>query len=467
MKKLFIYTFFGILLTLNTAFADVVIKFIAMNPSDQTTEKMPIRYDLPKGCKGEDVLDAGGFSLRYDIENDRYFIEGDISLAPKESKVFQIVVKDIWKVPDAKLDLLRDHIQDKMVELESLGMGDKSQLIGKSMLQRIEDIKTDQSEAKPIEERIKAYGANVKKLDTIESDMLVLSGIGVDTSQEKIITIVCEVTNKTKRKREYSFRHYFLPEVNSSDIVDTGGLELGYDLDKTQLYVHSEIELAPEEVKRYEIKVKDVWHIKSIELDSMDGEAKKIIEQLSETEYEKLGQYLVNEINTLIGEVRVSQQEDLTIEKRIATYKENLKRVDIAKGYLDKLRSFMLQFELARAGQEGKPTQDAAKQEQTYGGGKAEGKGGGIGSGIGTAIGQARGFTAKQRGGGVQGIRGLKGIILISRSLFKGWKPELATTWFIIVAVIVVLAVLAFMFYITNMMLSLRETKKKLLETKK
>ena len=442
------------------SFSDVKIKFVAMNPNELKEQTFPIRYDLPRGIKAEDVIDTGDFDLQYDMEEDKYFVEKEVTLQPKESKVFELLVKDIWRIPEEKLDLLREHIRDKFTELEEIGVSDKAEALKNSMLKRLDEIAVEQDEAESIDERIKLYGTNVKKLDAIENDMLVLSGIGVDIAPPKTVNIIVEVTNRKKTPYKYNFRHYFLREINSPDVVDTGGLTLGYDMERRQLYVHGEMEFAPQETKRIVLKVRDIWHIKDPELNAMEAEYKKILEQLVDTEYDKLGTYLGEEIDKILADIREKQAKEETIERRIATYKENLKSYATAKSYLDKLRSFMLQFELARAGQEGKPT-DKPDTAETFGGGASEGKGGGVGKGIGTALGEARGQTVRQRGGGVQGIRGLKGIILVSRSLFKGWKPELATTWFIILTIVGILAFLAILFYIVSIVLSLREKKTK------
>lgn len=452
-----------------SSFSEIKIKFIALNPSDKDKRILPIRFDLPQEIKPEDVINSGGLDIEYDVDYDCYYVSGEAELGPKEGRTYEIEVRDVWKISSDKLDLLRRHVEDKIKSMES----DPSYAIAKtlkdSIVERLDKIADSQSEDKPINDRVEAFGSNQKIVETIENDILVLEGISEgNLPQEATVSIVVEIENPYDEPDEFPIKHYLLPEINATDVVDSAGLDIGYDNARQQSYLKGRMKLDPHELRKLTIKVKDIWFVKQQKLDSVRNEAKKITEQLVDTDFEKLGNYLLGEIESLVQDIVNSQSADLPLKTRIANYKGNLKKLEVAEQYLERLRSFMLKFELARAGQEGKPTERESKTEMTTGGGKAEGKGGGIGSGMGTALGKGRGQTQQQRGGGIQGIRGLKGIILVSRSIFKGWKPEIATTWFIIIGIIIFLFIFAAFFYFVWLIMSIAEKKKqKVTDTKK
>jgi hypothetical protein len=48
----------------------------------------------------------------------------------------------------------------------------------------------------------------------------------------------------------------------------------------------------------------------------------------------------------------------------------------------------------------------------------------------------------------MKAIRGLKGLIIISESIFRGWKPELVTTWIIILTIMGFTGILSVLFYV-------------------
>ncbi|MDD5440071.1 MAG: hypothetical protein PHS37_07785 [Candidatus Omnitrophica bacterium] len=451
-------------LSASFSYAQIKIKFLVLNPSETEKKVIPVKYYLPPEITPPDVVDAGGLTIDYDVDEGHYFVKGDVELGPKETRTFVVDVRDIWRIPKEKLDLIREHVEGKLAELEANPEAEASRNLANNILKRVSDIETSQTAEKPITERVEAYATNKMRIDAIENDMMILNNVAVKESEERVVTIKVEVQNPYEKEYEFPVRYYLPPELKEADVVDGAGLSTSFDMANNRVFLKGDAKLKGKETIKYEVKVKDVWYIKDAELNAVDNETGKILDQLVDTEYEKLGAYLANEISALLKQIRETQKTDLPLKKRIAAYKDNMQKFDTVIKHLDRLRSFMLQFELARSGQEGIPTETGKKSEVTFGGGKAEGKGGGVGQGMGSAIGKGRGQTSQQRGGGVQGIRGLKGIILVSQSVFKGWKPEIATTWIIILTIIGFLFVFAILFYILWIILAFAEKKKEVFE---
>jgi len=440
--------------------AQIKIKFIVLNPSQTERQVIPVKYYLPPDIKPVDVVDTGGLTVDYDVEEGLYYVNGQVELGPKETKTFIIDVRDVWKIPEEKLALIRERAESKIASIESSPQPLPGKELADSILKRVKDIEESQGTDKPISERVESFQVNKIRIDAIENDLMVLNGItAAPEKDERIVSIRVEVQNPYAKKSDFPVRYYMPPELKESDVVDGAGLVSGFDIANNRVFLKGDVTLEPGESKKYSVKVKDVWYIKEVELSLVENEAGKILEQLVDTEYEKLGAYFANEITALIKNIRDTQKLEEPLKRRIANYKDDLQKFDTSKKYLDRLRSFLLQFELARSGSEGNPSKDNQK-DVSFGGGMAEGKGGGVGSGVGSAIGKGRGQTSQQRGGGIQGIRGLKGIILVSQSVFKGWKPEVATTWFIILTIVGFLFVFAALFYLIWMVMSVLEKKK-------
>src|SRR5271165_2292366 len=88
-----------------SAFADVYINVMAVNGTD-AAKTSSIKFDLPGELTAEDILDTSGLQMDYSVDDANYFVYGDVSLKPRESKTFRIHVKDKWMVsPDQVTDL--------------------------------------------------------------------------------------------------------------------------------------------------------------------------------------------------------------------------------------------------------------------------------------------------------------------------------------------------------------------------
>src|ERR1700689_1447052 len=87
------------------AHADIYINVVAVNgASDPKTSS--IHFNLPGELTAEDILDTNGLQLDYSVDDADYFVSGDVTLKPKESKTFRIHVKDKWMVtPEEVADL--------------------------------------------------------------------------------------------------------------------------------------------------------------------------------------------------------------------------------------------------------------------------------------------------------------------------------------------------------------------------
>jgi len=445
--------------------ADVKIKFIVLNPSDKKTAMIPVKYPLPRELTPDDIIDSGDLAIEYDIEQSAYCAMGQIELGPKETKVYIIRVKDVWKIPVEEMEDLQVLVEDRVYDMEGTKNYKTAKSISNSIIKRLGEIKSSQAEGASIGERVESYKINRKIMDSVENDIVSIESLGSgESSEENIITITIEVRNPYDKQYDFPVKYYLPPEISVNDIHDTAGLTVDADALRDQLFVRGEVTLNPGETKTFDLKIQDIWKIKKTTLDNVTEATKRIEEQLVGTEFEKIGSYLARVIEKKITGIDRARAEGNSIKDRIAFFKDNMQKLGEAKEQLDKLRNFMLQYELAKIHAEGK-TKDV-KKDMTFGGGKAEGKGGGVGRGMGSALGKGRGQTSQESGGGVKAIRGLKGLVLVSQTLFRGWKPELATTWIIIAVIIGFLFVFALLFFIIYIIISLRQKQAERMEAK-
>ena len=83
----------------------VTMKVVAVNPSAEKIKTVPVRIDLPQEITPADVLDRGEMDLEFDMEHSTYYVQKtEVQLAPKQTRVFEVVVRDVWFVPDEELE---------------------------------------------------------------------------------------------------------------------------------------------------------------------------------------------------------------------------------------------------------------------------------------------------------------------------------------------------------------------------
>ena len=151
----------------------VTMKVVAVNPSANKTKAVPVRIDLPAEIKPADILDHGELEVDFDTERSLWYVhKDDVQLTPKQTKVFEIVVKDVWFIPDAELDGLKGHTKLLLSRLENSEYYPFAQQLGGSIIERLEGIQTMQGdEAIGRKQRIGAYRTNTEALKVVKEDL--------------------------------------------------------------------------------------------------------------------------------------------------------------------------------------------------------------------------------------------------------------------------------------------------------
>jgi hypothetical protein len=151
----------------------VVLRVIAVNPSSEKTQTVPVRIDLPQEVSPKDILDRGDLGLEYDEERALYYVfKEEIELAPKETRVFEVVVRDLWFVPQEKLDHLKNYTGIVLSRLQKTEYLDSAKQLADSIGTRLDEIGAMQmDEGLSRKARIGNYRRNLQALDQIKEDL--------------------------------------------------------------------------------------------------------------------------------------------------------------------------------------------------------------------------------------------------------------------------------------------------------
>jgi len=437
MRKLAILAVILLLTIPARARADIKLKVAVVNPSKTEEQTTPVRFDLPKGMGPEDIIDARDMELGYDFDKGIYYVYKMVTLKPSERKVLEVDLVDIWAIPEKEIDFLKKHtgaLEKKLKRTKHFEVG--AALAGK-ITERLDAIsEAEKKLALGMNERINFYYENMGILDGIKEDIGMLENLVIDTGgivEERVeipetlavslaeeeadlkepVELKVRVVNPSgKKKQVASVRHALPLEVTPRHVVDTGGLDMGYDFNRQSFYVcKSEVPLEPAEEKVFVVKIRDIWRIPEVEIEAVDSHTNNLMLLLKGTENYNQGKAIADKIEENLKEITGTQAMEAPAAKHIAYYRENTGLLEDAQEYLSQLEKVVTRS--------------------------------------GASAGVTIAWAERLEGGGleVQRQRGYEGISLIAKSIFKGKAPTIATTWKIIFAILAFIAVVGGTFY--------------------
>ena len=153
--------------------APIKFRVVAVNPSETKTQQVPIKYYLPQEVTPKDIVELNGLDVEYDDTKSSYFVQKDnVELAPRETKIFEVQVKDVWTISQRQMDTLRTQAQRILSRLEKTTYYDSAKTIADSIDQRLTEIATSQADESLSRKRhIGAYRYNLQAIDQIKKDL--------------------------------------------------------------------------------------------------------------------------------------------------------------------------------------------------------------------------------------------------------------------------------------------------------
>ena len=151
----------------------MTLRVVAVNPSVEKAKSVPVRIDLPQEIRPSDILDRGELEVEFDMDRSMYYVfKEDVTLAPKETRVFEVMVRDVWFIPEADLNGLKAHTALLLKRLEKSQYYDSAKPLAESVLERLGTIDTFQAdETISRKQRIGGYRQNLQTLQIVKEDL--------------------------------------------------------------------------------------------------------------------------------------------------------------------------------------------------------------------------------------------------------------------------------------------------------
>ena len=275
-------------LPFNVLAASLTLKVRAINPSQTEKRSVEVKAFLPKPAKPDDVVSAGELEVAYDVANKAYCVHKKIEMDPGQNRTFEVVLKDIWSIPDDTVKALSDHAKELSALLKGTDKENTATRLGGLIAENLKSVVELQAanvvgSVKPVD-HIRAFESNVDVMERVRRDVGMMENLaiaagkspqqllgapqanlppeaGFSGATDSVVTIRIKITNPspTEKKKEPLKRE--LPaEIKSTDVLDAGGLQVGVDAARNVCYVYADaVELAPQETKTFEVKVKNPW----------------------------------------------------------------------------------------------------------------------------------------------------------------------------------------------------------------
>ena len=315
--------YFGMM---SRGFADIYINVVAVNGRD-TPKTSTIHFDLPGELTSDDILDTNGLQLDYNVDDGDYFVHGEVTLNPKESRTFRIHVKDRWMVSSDEVEDLKKQI-DKGYETLGVPYNVNNADIPKARLYSKIDyiVNLQTNNADSTDKRIDNYRSYAKELKRIQNSALDAaywrSDPGVDEAP-KLIHLTLQVENPTHIIKHFKHKDYLPQEVKPEDVVEAENFEVRFDQMKQLSFLFKEEDLDPGQQKKYSIGIIDIWNIDQKDLDYLRSRGQHAYDFLKGSNFEDNAKILMDRVTADLDAVQTSQAVQRPILEHISVYRAN------------------------------------------------------------------------------------------------------------------------------------------------
>jgi len=330
------------------AWADLSINLIAVNASAEV-KKVPVKFYLPRELAPEDVKETGPLKIDYDVDKGEYFVYGDFEFQPKETKTYKILVKDVWYVTEEEINLLKKQLEENLALIKDKEKYAVAETAKNRLVEQLDYILAQQvNYSEDINRRIEEYRAYADTLEDIRRKTFSLEFLAqqaksiADVDETKTVKFILEVKNPSEtEEKAFQQKHYLPKEIRSEHIVDAQGFDVRYDHDKQKYFLTKEEKFKPGEIKKYEIVIRDIWHMPLSKVDSLEERAQTAMTEVQDSAFAASGDYLFNRVKELLDQIRNSQQEGQIVKDYIGSFRVNQRRYSAAEADVQKLEQML------------------------------------------------------------------------------------------------------------------------------
>jgi len=334
---------------LSYAGSEVKVKVLAVNPSDSQSIKTVITQALPAEIDpAQDILDKAGLEVRFDSENKVYTLFGEVELKPHETKTFEVHIRDVWQITPDQIDETKKNLGNQINALKSTKYYDTAKLLYDKAQEGIDRILEEQSRPVGMKQHVELYRAHVKQLQDIKSNALSMEAMRQLEEEKKTgiaeARFLITAENPSSEARTMTVRSALPKEIAAEDVLDQQGFILLYDQQQKTNVLEKEDQFAAKETKKYIITIRDIWRIPGEELVFHKEQTQKLQEFFKGSSFEKYAEEQGGAILDILSGISKLQTEldaSLSLEDRMRAFVLNTQQMNVAKAKLRDLQQLV------------------------------------------------------------------------------------------------------------------------------
>jgi hypothetical protein len=164
----------------------VVLTIYANNPRDER-RTLPVRFDLPREVIPQHIEELGGMEIRHDAAKDIFYLSSASIFAPNETKVFQVKIKNIWKISESEINGYVEEALEVYSKFAGLPAEPTATILLESIKKNASTIIETQKAAESVRDRVSVFRANQKLLRDIKDDLEKMKSLTIpEIDKEKL-----------------------------------------------------------------------------------------------------------------------------------------------------------------------------------------------------------------------------------------------------------------------------------------
>lgn len=157
------------------------------------------------------------------------------------------------------------------------------------------------------------------------------------------VALRISVVNPLDREQTKEVRSNLPAGIGADDVLDTGGLELRYDISQDRFYVYGLVNLEPRQRRDFQVTMRDVWVLPEATFTAIEAQAARLTELLGDTP----------QAATAAEKARTIQEDTMALRRRQARYSiaagaraaDHIRAYHIHRATLDEIRRRLGQLE--------------------------------------------------------------------------------------------------------------------------
>lgn len=172
-KGFVLFVFFLMFFITHAQAGSITLRVMAVNPSDENAQTVPIKVYLPVEVKPEDIIYKEDLGVAYDTQQGSYYVFGEYEIKPKEVLEKEIEIKDIWMIEDSRIVALRKEAKDVFSAFEKTDFAQKAALLYRGIEKKLNEIEDMQKiSANSPAQHISDYRYCLGLLNSTENDLV-------------------------------------------------------------------------------------------------------------------------------------------------------------------------------------------------------------------------------------------------------------------------------------------------------